>query len=242
MRSCLALNDNLSARVSASEPIPFSHSILFDTANKDMPFSGQWGPGLRTECGGLTTGVHSIAGGNELFELFPSQSAKPPSPNDDHKKSKSGANTKDEETRRWSQPKIGARFGNLEGGTKLHSPVLIVNEDSNETHQEVLDVLAKVNQTFTRANSGDLSPKRKSFTESDQVKWEHAFVLSESFQWAGNQEPKQSTGQKMGKRSGPLQPGLKERASLMRKVRACWHCWIFKVPVSFLRIITKERI
>ena len=242
MHSFPALNDSLSAHVLASEPIPSSHSILFDTANKDIPFSGQWGSGLRTECGDSTTSVHSITGGSELFELFSSQSAKPTSSNDDHKKRKSGANTKDEETRRWSQSKIGARFGNLEGGTKLRSPVLVVKEDSNETHQEVLDVLAKVNQTFTRANSGDLSPKRKAFMEPDQLKWEHTFVLSDSFQQADNLKPKQSTSQKMGKRSGPLQPGLKERTSLIRQVRACWHCWIFKVPVSFLRIITGERI
>jgi hypothetical protein len=199
-----------------------------------MPFSGQWGSGLRTERGGLTTSANSTAGGNELFELFPPQSTKPNSSNDDHNKFKSGANNKDEETRRGSRSKIGARFGNLEGGTK-HSPVLIVNEDSNETRQEVLEVLAKVNQTFTRANSGDLSPKRKAFTEPDQVKWEHTFVLSDSFQRAGNREPKQRTSQKIGKRCGPLSPMLKERASLVRKVRACWHCWNVKVTVSFLR-------
>jgi hypothetical protein len=199
-----------------------------------MSFSSQWGSGLRTECGGLTTSANSIAGGNELFELFPPQSAKPNSSNDNHNKFNSGANTKDKETRRESQSKIGARFGNLEGGTK-HSPVLIVNEDSNETHQEVLEALAKVNQTYARANSGDLSPKRKAFAEPDQVKWEHIFVLSDSFQRAGNREPKQRTSQKIGRRCGPLPPMLKERASQVRKVRACWHCWNFKVPVSFLR-------
>jgi hypothetical protein len=200
-----------------------------------MPFNNQWGSGIRTEFGDLTTSVHSIAGGSQLFDALPPLSPKPTSSNDDHKRRKLGANTKDEETPRLSQSKIDARIGNLESGTKRHSPVLIVNEDSNETHPEVLEVLAKVNQTFTNANSGDLSPKRKAVMENDPVKWEHTFVLSDSFRRAGNQELKQITSRKMGRRCGPLQPELAERASLMRKVGACWHCWIFKVPVSFLK-------
>jgi hypothetical protein len=47
-----------------------------------------------------------------------------------------------------------------------------------------------------------------------------------------------SSQEKYGRRKGKLDAKAAEKARRIRKVKACWDCWVMKVPVSYsLRIV-----
>ncbi|TVY80421.1 hypothetical protein LSUE1_G003277 [Lachnellula suecica] len=59
--------------------------------------------------------------------------------------------------------------------------------------------------------------------------WEHAVVQRGGLQLIMNPE---HTGQRGGCRKGKLDPEAAEKARKIRRLTACWNCWIQKVPCS----------
>jgi hypothetical protein len=69
------------------------------------------------------------------------------------------------------------------------------------------------------------------------IKWENTFTSSHSSaqdpnQPIGKQRPKIKPQRKQGRRQGPLDPAKAKRASQIRRIGACWSCWLLKTPVS----------
>ncbi|TVY55292.1 hypothetical protein LCER1_G004398 [Lachnellula cervina] len=60
--------------------------------------------------------------------------------------------------------------------------------------------------------------------------WEHAVVQKGGLQLIMN--PEEQTGQRGGCRKGKLDPEAAEKARKIRRITACWNCWIQKVPCS----------
>jgi hypothetical protein len=51
-----------------------------------------------------------------------------------------------------------------------------------------------------------------------------------------------SSQEKYGRRKGKLDAKAAEKARRIRKVGACWYCWVMKVPVSFSLRIARIRL
>jgi len=62
--------------------------------------------------------------------------------------------------------------------------------------------------------------------------WEHAVVQKGGLQLIMN--PDEQTSQRGGCRKGKLDPEAAEKARKIRRLTACWNCWIQKVPVHIL--------
>jgi hypothetical protein len=63
--------------------------------------------------------------------------------------------------------------------------------------------------------------------------WEHTVVKRSGLSLVGNSYSGEKRS-KAGIRTGRLDPVTKEKARKVRQLRACWNCWILKVPVSLL--------
>lgn len=61
--------------------------------------------------------------------------------------------------------------------------------------------------------------------------WEHTVVRKGGLERVFEHIPEKST-HKFGCRKGSLHPKVKEKARRIRKLGACWACWVLKVPVS----------
>jgi hypothetical protein len=128
-----------------------------------------------------------------------------------------------------SSSHISAKFSNLKDSANSHSPVLVLIEDTNDTQQEVQDILAKANQQprSQKTRSSSNSPSRKIATT-----WEHTFVVQNEFTEAASESPPERASQKVGRRRGPLRVDSKERAKEMRKIGSCLRCRISKIAAS----------
>jgi hypothetical protein len=124
---------------------------------------------------------------------------------------------------------ISAKFSSLKDSTNSYSPVMILVEDTNDTQQEVQDILAKANQQMRsqKARSSSNSPSRKAATT-----WEHTFVVQNEFAGAATEPRPERPPKKLGRRRGPLEYDTKERAREMRKIGSCLRCRISKIAVS----------
>jgi hypothetical protein len=63
--------------------------------------------------------------------------------------------------------------------------------------------------------------------------WEHV-VVAKGGLLTVSEIPDEETRRSGGYRTGKLDPQTKEKAHRIRKMGACWKCWIGKVPVSFI--------
>jgi hypothetical protein len=61
--------------------------------------------------------------------------------------------------------------------------------------------------------------------------WEHTVVAKGGLQRVV-ETPEEEQRKKGGVRTGALDPIAKEKARRIRQMRACWNCWVQKVPVS----------
>ena len=66
--------------------------------------------------------------------------------------------------------------------------------------------------------------------ETDQG-WEHVVVAKGRLLTVSGEETRKPTGC----RTGSLDQKTKEKAHRIRKMGACWNCWVQKVPVSLFR-------
>lgn len=78
---------------------------------------------------------------------------------------------------------------------------------------------------------------RKAKSSSTQGKgkepgWEHVVVAKGGW-YTMSEIPEEESRRSGGCRTGKLDPKTKEKAHRIRKIKACWPCYIAKVPVSF---------
>jgi len=132
------------------------------------------------------------------------------------------------EYRPQSSSHARANLTSLKDSANRHAPVFKLIEDTNDTQQEVQDILAKANQQSSskRTRTSSNSPSRKTVT------WEHTFVLQTEFKDAASQPSPEYASQKLGRRRGPLGDDSKERAKEMRRIRSCLRCRISKIRAS----------
>lgn len=67
---------------------------------------------------------------------------------------------------------------------------------------------------------------------SNHRKWENIIFPPGYAQRLGGKKVEKESKQKVGCRRGPLRPESAKKAQDMRRLGACWHCWLFKVTVS----------
>jgi hypothetical protein len=80
-----------------------------------------------------------------------------------------------------------------------------------------------------RPRSGRTSAKGKEKDRS--TGWEHIVVAKNGLHLV-TERPMERATKKSGVRTGGLDPQAKEKARRIRQLRACWNCWVQKVPVS----------
>lgn len=61
--------------------------------------------------------------------------------------------------------------------------------------------------------------------------WEHTVVSKGGLQFV-SENVKEEVDMRSGIRKGKLDPETAEKARRIRRMKACWNCWIQKVPVS----------
>ena len=67
---------------------------------------------------------------------------------------------------------------------------------------------------------------------SNHSTWERIIFPPGYTQRLGSKKVEKDGKQKVGRRRGPLGPESAKRAQHMRRLGACWQCWLFKVTVS----------
>jgi hypothetical protein len=67
--------------------------------------------------------------------------------------------------------------------------------------------------------------------KANSHEWEHMVVAKGGLQHVYTQDDEESIKKPHRIRMGKLDPQTKEKARRMRRIRACWNCWIQKVPV-----------
>ena len=138
-----------------------------------------------------------------------------------------------------SRSHISAKFSNREDSEISDSPVLVLLEDTNETQQEVQDILAKANQQSSRSHKKTRNSSNSPSPRKIAPSWEHTFVVQNKFKDAVSESPPDRALQKSGRRRGPLRDDSKERTNTMRKIGSCRPCRIAKIAASCL-IYLKE--
>ena len=128
----------------------------------------------------------------------------------------------------------GTKFFNLKDSNISDSPVLILLEDTNETQQEVQDILAKANQQSSRSYEKIGNPSNSPSPRKIALSWKHTFVVQNKFKDAASESPPDRALQKSGRRRGPLRDDSKERTNAMRKIGSCRPCRIAKIMASCL--------
>ncbi|TVY38797.1 hypothetical protein LSUB1_G005890 [Lachnellula subtilissima] len=89
--------------------------------------------------------------------------------------------------------------------------------------------------SMQKVNSRNHGPRsmKSIYKGKERVKergWEHAVVQKGGLQLILNRE--EQTSQRGGCRKGKLDPEAAEKARKIRRITACWNCWIQKVPCS----------
>jgi hypothetical protein len=79
----------------------------------------------------------------------------------------------------------------------------------------------------SRLNKSRTSERIHSSTKGEKKGWEHVVVAKGGLHHVSEASEAGST-RRMGVRTGLLDPVAKEKA---RRIRACWSCWVQKVPV-----------
>jgi hypothetical protein len=69
--------------------------------------------------------------------------------------------------------------------------------------------------------------------EKDVNAWEHTVVSKGGLQFV-SENVKDEVDMRSGIRKGKLDPETAEKARRIRRMKACWNCWIQKVPVSLV--------
>lgn len=72
--------------------------------------------------------------------------------------------------------------------------------------------------------------------EPKELQWEHNFLADGSLQ-NRKERNKQNKDHCRGRRSGPLSLATAKKAVQVRKIGACWRCWIQHVPVRLQNAI-----
>lgn len=62
--------------------------------------------------------------------------------------------------------------------------------------------------------------------------WEHIVVLNGGLEIVNENVHEQAHHSCGGRRKGALEEKAKEKAARIRRMKACWNCWLLKVPVS----------
>jgi hypothetical protein len=100
---------------------------------------------------------------------------------------------------------------------------------AEQDHEEI-----RPSAPISRGNSrGQGSRPAKSTSKGKErakaSNWEHAVIQKGGLQLIMN--PDEQTNQRGGCRKGKLDPEAAEKARKIRRITACWNCWIQKVPV-----------
>jgi hypothetical protein len=74
--------------------------------------------------------------------------------------------------------------------------------------------------------------KSKKGKAKGTLEWEHIVVRKGGLERVCEHVQKEASQKSFGCRKGKLQPEVKEKARRVRKLGACWPCWVLKVPVS----------
>jgi hypothetical protein len=92
---------------------------------------------------------------------------------------------------------------------------------------------SKSSQSMDKRSYSRKTAKRKEKDSSPG--WEHN-VVAKGGLCRVSEIPEDDTKRKSGVRNGKLNPQTKEKARRIRKISACWICWIQKVPVSLSQL------
>ncbi|KAK0110729.1 hypothetical protein ONS96_002328 [Cadophora gregata f. sp. sojae] len=87
---------------------------------------------------------------------------------------------------------------------------------------------SRVEKSRASKKAGGKSSKAK--TNTTELTWEHAAICKDGLCFVS--ENREDEEKRIGVRSGKLDPNVAEKAKRMRKLKACWKCWIQKVPCS----------
>jgi hypothetical protein len=86
--------------------------------------------------------------------------------------------------------------------------------------------------------------KNNTFSQTDQVEserceesWEESCTKSDTSRSkpctaSPAKIPSHTKHQKAGRRTGPLSPEKAKKVALIRRLKACWRCWLSKIQVS----------
>jgi hypothetical protein len=107
--------------------------------------------------------------------------------------------------------------------------LLVLTEETNDTQQEVQNILAALNQQSRPKISGRSSNHA---TRKQATTWKHTLVVQNEFVDAKDMPPPEPDPPKVGKRTGPLEANCRERVKNMRKLGSCLRCRMLKVAVS----------
>jgi hypothetical protein len=106
------------------------------------------------------------------------------------------------------------------------SPGPAVEHDQEETRSGISMQKDKSRDQGSHSTKSTSKGKERAKERS----WEHAVVQKGGLQLIMN--PEEQTGQRGGCRKGKLDPEAAEKARKIRRITACWNCWIQKVPVT----------
>lgn len=84
-------------------------------------------------------------------------------------------------------------------------------------------------KTNSRSPNGITEPKRNEKAVSPG--WEHIVIRKGGLTTVSERKDEEHHGTG-GRRKGKLEKEVKEKAARVRKVKACWNCWLLKVPCS----------
>jgi hypothetical protein len=129
------------------------------------------------------------------------------------------------------KPLDGATLSSPKDSTVGHSgeKLLVLFEETNDTQQEVQNILAALNQKSRPKISGRPS---KQAQRKHATTWNHTLVVQNEFVDAKDMPSPEPDSPKVGKRTGPLEANCRERVKTMRKIGSCLRCRMLKVAVS----------
>lgn len=114
-----------------------------------------------------------------------------------------------------------ASFGPPSPSDSLHNETPVSSpEDSKSRPSE---------RKKKRTSNPVKSAKGKSKTT---LGWEHTVVRKDGLAQLFEYTREEASPKRFGCRKGELLPEIKEKVRRVRKLGACWTCWILKVPVS----------
>ncbi|KAL2068770.1 hypothetical protein VTL71DRAFT_15108 [Oculimacula yallundae] len=101
--------------------------------------------------------------------------------------------------------------------------------DSSEIHSPQPQKLRHVKTRRPQGSSGKKLVKEK--RKPIELTWEHAAFTKGWLSFVPETGTEEDT-HRNGVRNGPLDSEVKEKAKRMRQLKACWKCWIQKVPCT----------